>query len=182
MSCRFRAIDIANFYVQLSNNLSDTIDNLKINKLLFYTQAHSLCRFNKPIFYDVIQAWDYGPLVKDVFNTFKACGKDPIKEATDFFDESMLSPEELELLIDVYETYGKYTGLALMKMTHAKGAPWDQVYVQGQNEIIPLDLIKEYYSNKECRLDSFQLNYDKLPIVSVLPKEWDSEEDRIYDV
>ncbi len=182
MDCKFKALEIANFYVQLSNSLSDYIDNLKINKLLFFTQAQSLCRLNRPLFEDEIQAWDYGPVVKDVFSAFKACGKDSIKEATDNFDESRLAPEELDLLIDVYETYGKYTGLALMHMTHEKNSPWDQAYCPNQNNIISLDSIKNYYSCGAHPIHSFALDHDKLPIVSVLPAEWDSEEDEIYDV
>lgn len=177
---RFKAIDIANFYIQLANSLSDnSVDNLKINKLLYYAQGFSLAKLGAPIFEDDIQAWDYGPVIPDVYHAFKCCGKKSIDEPTDEFDESCLNSEELNLLIDVYTSYGKYTGWALKNMTHVQGSPWAMVYEPGKNRVISLDSMKEYFAGE--KLDTFNIDDINIPVVSELPKEWDSAEDGIYD-
>ena len=117
MGERYTALDIANFYVQLANDIpNDSIDNLKLNKLCYYAQAWSLARLGHPLFDDAIEAWMYGPVIPAVYYAFKACGKKPIEEPVDHFDESRLSSEELSLLTDVYMTYGKYSSTGLFAM------------------------------------------------------------------
>ena len=47
----FSALDIANFYVQLSHGISgDSIDNLKLNKILFFAQGWSLVKLGRSIY------------------------------------------------------------------------------------------------------------------------------------
>ena len=180
MEKRFKAKEIASFYIQLLNSIPDNyIDNLKLNKILYYAQAWSLVKLNKPLFEDEIQAWEYGPVIPDVYHTYKCCGKDPIREAEDSFDESNLSNEDLELLINVYRTYGQYTGWKLKEMTHRKHGPWDQVYQKEKNAVISLESIKSYFADKE--LDCFDPDKLNLPIITAVPAEWDSSEDSIYD-
>lgn len=175
----FKAIDIANFYIGLANDIQDdSIDNLKINKMLYYAQGWSLVKLGHSLFSEDIQAWDYGPVVPEVYHAFKCCGKSSIKEPQDVFDESRLNTEELELLIDVYRTYGKYTGWALKEMTHEKGSPWDQVYQKGMNNVIGIDRVKDYFSR--LNLDSFDVDKINLPIINEIPLAWDSQEDSIY--
>lgn len=176
----FKATEIASFYIQLFNSIpNDYIDNLKLNIILYYAQAWNLIRNNEPIFSDDIQAWDYGPVIPEVYKIYKCCGNNPIREAAEPFDEARLNSSELGLLIDVYGYYGQYTGLALKNMTHKKGTPWDQVYVTDQNNIIPLDVMKNAFLTE--RLETFDPDSLNIPIVSAIPSSWDSQEDTIYD-
>lgn len=177
---KYKALDIANFYIQLVNSISDNyIDNLKINKLLYFVQGFSMAKLGRPMFSDVIQAWEYGPVIPNVYYTFKCCGKSPIEEPADNFDESVLSVDELELLIDIYSTYGKYTGWALKDITHKKGSPWSLAYVPNQNNEIALKSLSDYFSDE--RLESFDISKLNIPTVDKIPAEWDSNEDSIYD-
>ena len=179
MSNTYRAIEIANFYIRLTNSIPDNnIDNLRLNKILYYAQAWSLVRNKRPLFEDDIQEWDYGPVICDVYHTYKCCGGNTIEEAEDYFDENRLSNDELELLVDVYQKYGKYTGEALKDMTHKKGFSWEQVYQTGRNNVIAHESIIKYFEKEE--LDSFNVNELDIPVVKEIPAEWDSKEDAIY--
>ena len=181
MKAKFKAIDIADFYIQLANSIpDDTIDNLKINKLLYYAQGTSLAVLGRPIFGDSICAWDYGPVIPDVYYTFRCCGRNIIEEPREEFDESRLSSEELDLLIDVYLKYGKYTGLTLKNMSHNYGSPWQQVYKKGANAVIPDNLIKDYFISNED-IDIFESVINKIPTITKCPSSWDSPEDSVYD-
>ena len=52
-----KAIDIANFFIDLSNSLEEELmTNLKVNKLVYLAQAWSLVRLGKPLFCENIQA------------------------------------------------------------------------------------------------------------------------------
>lgn len=176
----FKAADIADFYIQLANGIDDTIDNLKLNKLLYYAQGWSLARGGDPIFSDEVEAWDYGPVIPDVYRTYKVCGKNPILEPKDHFDESLLSSEQLCLLTDVYANFGQFTGVYLKELTHRRGTPWSKVYENGKNNLITKEALKGYFSNNE-QPKSFNIDLDNVEIISAVPEEWDSELDKVYD-
>lgn len=96
------------------------------------------------------------------------------------FDEGRLSSEELDILVDVYMNYSKYTGLALKEMTHQKGTPWDKVYEKGENNRISLDLMKAYFDADDS-FKAFDIDESALQVVTSVPESWDSPEDRVYD-
>lgn len=177
----FRALDIASFFIQLANSIpDDSIDNLKLNKLLYYAQGQALSVLGKPLFEDEIEAWELGPVVSNVYHTYKCWGNSPINEANESFDERLLSAEELNLLVDVYSRYGKYTGIALKDMTHVDGAPWKNVYVRNCNKVIPNDSIKDYFDKYE-KIKTLKLKFSEEDIITAIPLNWDSEEDKVYD-
>ena len=176
----FRALDIADFYISLANDIPDNqIDNLKLNKLLFFAQGWYLSKFNRPLFSDEIQAWDLGPVVPDVYHIFKCCGGNDIEEPYEEFDENRLNGDEISLLIDVYNEYGKYTGWALKNMTHLEGTPWTKAYKKNQNCVIPLDEIKEFFDSQS--LEEFDVSSLQIPVVTKIPTQWDDWEDEVYD-
>ena len=51
--------------------------------------------------------------------------------------------------------YGKYTASALSTRTHVPGGPWDRAYRKGNNSVIDLKEMKEYFSRCEGELKSF---------------------------
>lgn len=158
MGGKYKALDIANLYVQLANDIpNDSIDNLKLNKLCYYAQAWTLARLGYPLFDDPIEAWKYGPVIPAVYNAFKACGRMPVYEPTYSFDEARLSSEELSLLTDVYLTYGKYSSTGLIEKTHEAGSPWRQVYKEQENNQIGETLLTAYFSGSD-ELETMQLN------------------------
>lgn len=174
MSAKYKAINIAGVFIQLANSLpNDQIDNLKLNKLCYYAQGWHLARYGTPLFSDAIQAWDYGPLIPDVYYAYRVCGSNPIQEAVEEFNEDMLSSEEKELLADVYIHYGKYTSSALIGMTHRDGTPWSKVYEKGMNRVIDTDIIKEYFMNNPDEMISGEFDFSPEHVVYGITEEDD---------
>ena len=67
-----KAIDVANFFIDLYNSVPEgQVTNLSLNKLLYFAQGHSLAENGKPLFDEPIEAWQYGPVVPSVYHTFK---------------------------------------------------------------------------------------------------------------
>lgn len=94
--------------------------------MLYYVQVFSLKKYNKPAFSNQIEAWDYGPVVPDIYQKYKEFGKNVLDTTSPNFT---LEPAELKNVVDsVIEEKGQYTGYALMKMTHNEKA-WKEVYV-----------------------------------------------------
>ena len=165
MKGKYKALDIANMFVEFVNAIpDDSIDNMKVNKLCYYSQAWCLTRLGYPLFSDDVEAWKYGPLIPSVYNAFKCCGKNPIIEPTYHFDEDKLTSEELSLLVDVYMTYGKYTSIALSDKTHQPGTPWKTVFEEGKNNTIPNDLMVKWFSESN-ELEVFKPNLSEENVV-----------------
>ena len=181
-----KAIDVANFFVDLANSdPDDSITNLRVNKLLYFAQAWSLVRRNVPLFDEEIQAWKYGPVVPSVYQTFKPCGRERISAVSGEYSDSVFSEDEFELLLDVAREYSRYTSPALVSMTHKPGSPWSAAYSPLANIEITRNSIKEYYQKQdvlktfdfpESSEDDFIGYRDSSDGMLVLPKEYDDAE------
>ncbi|WP_113651985.1 Panacea domain-containing protein [Pedobacter namyangjuensis] len=137
------AIDVANGFINLTEpEKGDLISNLKVQKLLYYAQGFHIAMYGKVFFEEDIQAWQYGPVVPEVYHEFKACGSGPIPLKEDFSFENF-SEEQLELLSEINTVYGQFSALKLMDMTHNE-APWSSVPL---NSVIPKESMGAYFSN-----------------------------------
>ena len=103
-----KAADVACFFIDIANRSEEgSMTNLQLNKLLYYAQGCSIQRTGMPLFPEVIEAWKHGPVVSDVYHTYKVCGKNPIESTGSADQTAEMSAETRDLLIDVYREYGK---------------------------------------------------------------------------
>jgi uncharacterized phage-associated protein len=121
------------------------VDNLKLQKLLYYSQAVYLVLHDKtPLFSEMIEAWDYGPVVPPVYHEYKKYGFDVLPH----LDESVtidLSSDEIEAVSLVLGYYGEMSSLELVNKTHQE-SPWKDSYQPGvPSHEIPLDAIYDYF-------------------------------------
>ncbi len=124
------AIDIAKTLLTLSNpEYGDIISNLKLQKLLYYSQGLHIALSGEALFNDNIVAWQYGPVVENVYREFKVYGSGAIP-VPENFDNSYLSKNQLEILKDVYDVFGQFSALKLMEMTHSE-MPWKNTPIKG---------------------------------------------------
>lgn len=173
MKAKFSALDVANLFIKLANSIpGDSIDNLKLNKILYFAQGRFLSEKGYPLFSEEIQAWDCGIVVPVVYHTFKCWGKRNIECPNDAFDETKLTSDEISLLLDVYDNYGRYTDVALTEITHRR---------QYENNTILIPAIKDFFI-KDRDFHKFELDFNAVPIITEAPHEWDSPEDSVYDI
>ena len=73
------AVDIANWFInQFDKESGDVVTHLKIQKLLYYSEAWSQLLLSRDIFQEDIEAWAHGPVVRSVYNEFSGNGWDPL--------------------------------------------------------------------------------------------------------
>ena len=141
------ARNIAKALITVSNNRNIPIDQLKLQKLLYFAQALSLVRNNRPLFSNHIYAWDHGPVVKpvwEIYNGYESRNIPP--EETINLETLNLSKKEIKVIEDITETMKRYTGIQLREITHKHG-PWKETYQNGKNKTISNKTIREYYKN-----------------------------------
>ena len=123
---------IANYFLELAKEHGQSVRPMKLQKLVYYAHGWYAGYTGKPLIDETIEAWQYGPVISSLYQEFKRFGSNPITaKATDFVNmeiEEVPPPDEesvRKFLRNIWRSYGKFTGLTLSEMTHAKGSPWD---------------------------------------------------------
>ena len=140
-------IDIANKVIANTDiNQGETISNLKLQKMLYYLQGFFIAVFDKKLFEEPIEAWQYGPVVREAYFHFKEFGPSSIslKEDEKIID---LTESEAELFREVMEEYGQFSAIKLMNMTHEE-LPWKKTFSENPQGEISYDLLKEYFKTQ----------------------------------
>lgn len=129
---------------ELSGN--NDLTNLKLQKILYFAQVEFLKETNKPLFDEPIEAWQYGPVVRNVYEWLKGCGAYVVTDFDVILENTENLPDNIKEFLDrIWNKYQKYSAWGLVEETHKKGSAWDKVYAggSGDKEIISLDLLKQ---------------------------------------
>lgn len=117
------AHDVAKYFIiQMDDNAGDLISNLKLQKLVYYAQGFHLALFDRPLFDEEIEAWMHGPVVPDLYQTYKEYGPKSIPAPVDF-DIKSIDSETREFLDEVFQVFGQFSAWKLRNMTHRE-PPW----------------------------------------------------------
>lgn len=108
-----------------------SIDAMKLQKLLYYSQAWSLVWDDRPLFSARIEAWANGPVVREVFKAYQ--GHYAISTAR-FGNKEALSSREKQTVDAILKFYGPKSGFFLSQLTHRE-RPW----VEARKGVAPGD-------------------------------------------
>ena len=75
---KYSALDIVHYIITYSCEMNMRITNLRLQKLLYFIQQEYLKDYGKPLFFDDICAWKYGPVVPNVYYIYSGYGGLPI--------------------------------------------------------------------------------------------------------
>ena len=156
--------DVARFFIDIAQKqdaqgCGDLMTNLRLQKLLYFAQGWHLARFGKPLFQAPIEAWKHGPVVPEVYHTYKSNKNQGISDVP-APPEDAFTEEEYALLLDVAREYSGYSTNTLVSMSHANNAPWAHAE---QSDIIPQREIQAYFAGKEP-LPSFDDLLERFPV------------------
>lgn len=141
--------DVANWFLSKKSMTSK-----KLQKLVYYAYAWYLTLMNDSddelnikLFNQNPEAWVHGPIFPELYKCYKSYDGDniPKREDTNFnFNE-----DTLDVLEQVWEVYGQYTGNQLESISHQED-PWIKArngcskYQICQNVIKDFDIYKYY--------------------------------------
>lgn len=149
---------VANYFIQKSFDTGQPLSPMKLLKLVYIAHGWHRGYFGTNLINDAVEAWQYGPVIPDLYRDIKHYGRRTIDAAIDGYLPLELYPQgalpnerTLALLDNVWRAYGDKDGLQLSALTHQPGTPWDIIWRQGggaRNAIIPNDLIEAHYREK----------------------------------
>ena len=139
-----RVFDVAAYILEQKGVLS----TMKLQKLVYYSQAWSLVWDEKPLFQEDIEAWANGPVVRDLFYYHR--GRYEI-DTVEIGNPRLLDQEQQDTVDAVLDYYGDKTAQWLIELTHLED-PWNHAReglhpLERGNKVIPLDAMAFYYSS-----------------------------------
>lgn len=139
-----QAFDVAAYILEKMGAMT----TMKLQKLVYYSQAWSLVWDEKQLFEEDIEAWANGPVVKDLFDYHRGMYE---ISAMPIGNPRLLNQEQQETIDAVLEYYGDKSAQWLIELTHIED-PWVQARkglprLERGNRIISLDTMADYYSS-----------------------------------
>ena len=138
--------DVAAYLLEKCGSMT----HMRLQKLIYYSQAWSLVWDEKPLFNDKIEAWANGPVVPSLASKLK--GRFRVnKNHLDKGAASNLTPAQRDTINGVLDFYGHRDAQWLSDLTHME-APWREARKglapgeRGQQEISHASLA-EYYGS-----------------------------------
>lgn len=140
-----KAVKVAELLLSWAHQDGDAITNLKLQKLLYYAQAWHLVNFRKRLFSDDIVAWDFGPVIRPVYNRWKKYKSAPIPYKPTSKEEHIFSDKQITFLREFYKIFSSLSATALVSMSHSE-EPWKKAYLSS-SKIIDPSLMKSFYTD-----------------------------------
>lgn len=138
-------LDVAKYILEKYGPLSV----MKLQKLIYYSQAWGLVWDNQPIFIEEVQAWASGPIVKELYEVLKGT----FKVTADVIDgnSKVLTENQKETIDAVCKFYIEKEPQELSDMVRQE-SPWINARIgiadgERSDRIISKESMKEYYSN-----------------------------------
>lgn len=143
----YDALTIADEILKIAKSKGKALTPMQVTKLAYIAHGWALAILKRDLFRNRIEAWQYGPVIPDIYHATKHYGRNPIPMAmVGDPAASAVDAETRAFLEDVFNKYGHLDGISLSYLTHQSGTPWDQVYKPGVRRIeIPDSLIKQHY-------------------------------------
>jgi uncharacterized phage-associated protein len=149
---------VANYFLELAKPEGIPITPMGIQKLVYFAHGWLLAVYGRPLISQRIEAWDYGPVILDLYKEFRHFGDRPITEPAKAIQMTgtrfrvtypeipkYQDPEVAHLIDQIWGAYKHFTAIQLSNMTHLPGSPWSIARTNNQ-PFIDDDSIKIYFS------------------------------------
>jgi len=149
----YSASVIARFFVRKGIENKQYVTQMKLQKMVYFAHGLHLAMHGKPLVNEEFEAWKFGPVVPDIYSTYKQWGSAMINQDNDDVlmwalnrtDSDVLADSVEEAINMTWEITKDVSGFRLSEWTHADGGPWKQAYKPYYNCPIPNESIQQYF-------------------------------------
>ena len=161
-----RIVDVAQYiFTEYKKISGEIIDEMKLHKLLYFTQRESLAITGQLLFAEEFEGWKFGPVCREVRNCYTKDGmlSNDIKD---------ISLESAYIAKNVILQYGAYEPWKLSELSH-KETSWKNVRKgipngQNGNRKISLDDIRKDAEKARPYDSTWDMYYDEFEDTEVL--------------
>lgn len=131
------ARQVANFLLDYADERGVVLTNMAVLKHIYFAHGWHLAICSQPLISNRIEAWEHGPVIRSVYDCFKAFGSDAITSRATTIDwetgevveaRATFSVETQALLHWTLNYYAGYGAFELSAITHEADGPWNRVW------------------------------------------------------
>lgn len=135
--CGHSVRGLANWILDYAAELGLPITNMALNKLVYFAYESTLLRHGKIVTNAKIEAWDHGPVFREVYQAFKSFGDRPITARASFFSTrtgdvetsvAKLTDEDAAFLRKGLHDLMSLSASRLRELSHIPGGAWHRVW------------------------------------------------------
>ena len=147
---------VANDFILKAHEENLYLPPTKLLKMLYFMCGHYLQRTGNQLFPACFQAWDYGPVIPELYNCIH--GMTDVDQLIPYDDgmryvtnpNTKYGEEYFQVFDYVWKKYRLFSATRLSELTHAPNSPWEVTRRKlGKNREISYDLIKRYFSGED---------------------------------
>lgn len=148
----YDAREIANFFLSIAHREKLPLTHLSLQKILFFAHGWHLARFNEALIGQGFEAWQYGPVVRVVYDQLKSFKSKPVDKYLKKLDIGTgewvdavccIDQSKSEFLSALYQYYSKFHASKLVDLTHEKDGPWERTWNKAVDSVIPGMIIRD---------------------------------------
>ncbi|WP_183579537.1 Panacea domain-containing protein [Mucilaginibacter sp. X5P1] len=154
---QYPAIVVANEIIKLANSEKIDVTPMKLQKILYLANGIYYKKRGEKLIKEKFEAWDYGPVVRSVYTTYRDCKGNNISEPIDelihtngfsFTLSSNINVDDNDLSIikEAWDNAKNLSAFTLSAWSHNKNSPWDKAYNSNPKPVYISDEdIKAYF-------------------------------------
>lgn len=137
MRCGHDPRAVANFLLDVAAEINRPVSNLAINKVAYFLHGAYLAKYSKPLIRAKIEAWEYGPVIREIYYEFQRYRDQPIRSPAmrinrETGDKEIcyyeFDSDEIAFLRPIAESYLKMRAGYLVDLSHVSDGPWHEVW------------------------------------------------------
>ncbi len=131
----YDVLTVADAILKIAKSKGVSLTPMQLMKLVYIAHGWSLGLRGIDLFRNRIEAWQYGPVMPDLYHATKQFGRNPIPLHMVGEGPPPVSMEDVDFLTDVFDKYGHLSGPQLSYLTHQSGTPWILCIIQNSAEL-----------------------------------------------
>lgn len=145
------SLDVANYFLNKAKENNINLDNWYLQSLVYLANGVRLSAYNKPLFNDDVYAWDFGPVIKNLYEKLMPYGNGFITEFIHPYNEGIFKPDAIVCMNKTWDIFYiqfikdfKSEALKNVKsMILKEGGPWHKTFIDLDKKyhVIEIDLI-----------------------------------------
>lgn len=128
---------LANWILDFSEHKGYSQSNMAINKLVYFAVKAILLREHRLLTRAKIEAWEHGPVFRELYHDFKAAGDGPVRTRAKSFDREThelvqarieLTEHDASSIEEAITPLLSLTASQLRALSHVEGDAWHRVW------------------------------------------------------
>ena len=134
--------ELANWILDFAESRGEKLTNMALNKLIFFAYEYALVTKGRKLTSAKIEAWDHGPVFREVYSAFKKFGADEITDRATRYNTGTNSVEMViptvaisdeMMIIQAIEPLIRLPAFILREMSHDIAGSWAKVWNHGSS-------------------------------------------------